>query len=71
MKKIHYDKIVIIKIWKFHHAYNEDAIIIAKLMDYKLKNPKGKSPFIFFHESSLPKVEKVLLENGKKVVVVE
>jgi len=58
------------KIWKFYFCFNEDAMLLNKILDFKIRK-RGKSICVFFHESTKLKVERKLIEANHKVVVVE
>lgn len=57
------DKVVVIKIWKFYHAFYEDAIIIHRHLDLRL-SLWGKKLSCFFHESLLHKTVSKILDYG-------
>ena len=69
-KSVHFNKIIVMKIWKFYYIYGVDAYNVGKMIDMKL-NRWGKWNFVFFHESCLARFTPPLLAAGHKLVVLE
>lgn len=64
-KEIHPDKLLLVRIGKFYHAYGKDAYILSFLFNYQLKKVKQNVNTAGFPEAALNKVEKIL--EDKKV----
>ena len=64
-KEIHPDKLLLVRIGKFYHAYGKDAYILSFLFNYQLKKVEQNVNTAGFPEAALNKVEKIL--EDKKV----
>lgn len=69
MKEIHPEKVILIKIGSFYHAYGKDSYIVSYLFDYQLKNTE-KVTTCGFPKGALNKVLKNLEDNKISYVLV-
>lgn len=70
VKSKHYDKLLIVKRWRFNHFYYEDAHTVHRHFNVKLGN-LGNVPKVGAQETAVPYYVSELLARGYKIGMIE